>query len=121
VAVRDPARPAAALRHVYLRDGALSTSGSSQRFVDVDGRRYTHIIDPRTGTPAEGGCQVTVTAPTATDSDAFTKPAFLLPRDEVAKLFSGRDGVHVLRIDGTCAPGGEVWTTAWSNDVFRNP
>jgi thiamine biosynthesis lipoprotein len=119
VAVRDPARPMAALRYVTLRDSAISTSGTSQSFVDADGIRYGHIIDPRTGEPGQGVCQVTVIAPTATDSDAFTKAAFLLPHEALQRVFEGRRGVHVLRVDGPCGSG-TVWITPWSSGVFRD-
>jgi thiamine biosynthesis lipoprotein len=118
VAVRDPANPATSLRIVMLRDQAISTSGVSDKFVDLDGHRYAHIFDPRSGAPVEGMCQVSVVAPNATDSDALTKPAFILPRDSVEKVFSKREGVHVLRIEGTCDHG-VVWTTPWSEGVFR--
>jgi len=117
LAVRDPGKPAASLRFVVLRDNAVSTSGISDKFVEVGGRRYGHIFDPRTGEPAEGTCQVSVIAPTATDSDALTKPAFILPRESVQALFSKREGVHVIRIEGPCAHG-VVWTTPWSDGVF---
>lgn len=118
VAIRDPARPMTALRYVRLRDNALSTSGASQNFVDVEGERLGHIIDPRTGEPGKGVCQVTVIAPTAADSDAFTKPAYLLPHDPLRRLFEWRPGVHVLRVDGACGSGGAVWITPWSSGVF---
>jgi thiamine biosynthesis lipoprotein len=117
VAVRDPSRPATAIRFVTLRDRALSTSGSARKSVQVDGRQYSHIIDPRTGEPGEGVCQVTVTASTATDSDALTKPAFLLPRERLTMLLQRRGEVDVLRIDGACGSG-TIWTTPWSSDVF---
>jgi thiamine biosynthesis lipoprotein len=120
VAIRDPARPMTALRHVRLRDSAVSTSGASQNFVDAEGKRFGHIIDPRTGEPGQGVCQVTVIAPTAADSDAFTKPAYLLPHDALQRLFDGRRGIHVLRVDGACGSGGAVWITPWSSGVFLN-
>jgi len=118
LAVRDPAHPASALRYVRLRDGALSTSGVSAKSVDVDGRRMGHIIDPRTGRPGDAVCQVTVTAPDATASDALTKAAYLLSRAEVESVLVGRAGVHVLRIDGACAAAMAPWTTPWSAGVF---
>lgn len=118
VAVRDPAKPATSLRYVMLRDNALSTSGIAGRFVQIDGHRYGHIIDPRSGEPVEGMCQVTLIAPNATDSDALTKAAFLLSREAVEKLFAGRKTIHLLRIEGSCGDGNVVWTTPWSTGVF---
>jgi thiamine biosynthesis lipoprotein len=118
VAVRDPLAPATSLRVATLRDEAISTSGISDRFVEVDGRRYGHIFDPRSGAPASGVCQVSVVAPTAADSDALTKPAFILPRGSVQALFSKREGVHAIRVEEACDHG-VVWTTPWSAGVFR--
>jgi FAD:protein FMN transferase len=118
VAVRDPDKPAASFRYVMLRDNALSTSGIAGRFVQIDGHRYGHIIDPRTGEPVEGMCQVTLVAPSATDSDALTKAAFLLRRESLVKLFAERKAIHVLRIEGACEGSGVVWTTPWSTGVF---
>lgn len=118
VAVRNPASPATSLRYVVLRDNALSTSGISGKYVEIGGRRYGHIIDPRTKEPTAGLCQVTMTAPNATDSDALTKAAFLLTRDELVRLFGKRQGVHLLRVEGGCEESGTVWTTPWSEGVF---
>ena len=118
VAIRNPARPATSLRYVTLRDRAISTSGVSVNFVEADGRRYGHIIDPRTGTPGENICQVSVIAPTATDSDVWAKAAFLLTRDALASLFARRPEVHVLRVEGACASVDAVWETPWSPGAF---
>jgi thiamine biosynthesis lipoprotein len=117
IALRDPSSPATAVRFATLRDRAISTSGVLEKFVDVDGRRYGHIIDPRTGDPAEGVCQVSVIARDATESDALTKGAFLLSRDLVTKLYADR-GVHVLRLEGSCAGRPTIWTTPWSGGMF---
>ena len=116
VSVRDPAKVAESLAFVTLRDNALSTSGVAEKIVVEDGHRYAHIIDPRTKEPSERMCQVTVVAPDATSSDALTKAAFLLSREQLSRLFGGRRGVHVLRVEDTC--GGPVWTTAWSTSIF---
>jgi thiamine biosynthesis lipoprotein len=117
VAVRNPASPATAVRYVTLRDSAVSTSGVSAKSVSADGRRFGHIIDPRTGAPGEHMCQVSLVAPNATDSDAWTKAAFLLTRESLERLFAGR-AVHVLRIEGGCDEGAAPWTTSWSAGVF---
>jgi thiamine biosynthesis lipoprotein len=118
VAIKDPADFQRALALVDLCGGSLSTSGISEKSVQVGARRYSHIFDPRTCEPIEGMCQVTVIAPGATESDALTKAAFILPRDSVLNLFRRRAGVHALRVEGPCGEERSVWITPWSSSVF---
>lgn len=81
VALESPAgRDAMAALDLY--DGeAIGTSGAYRRFYDVGGRRYAHIIDPRTGHPVEGVRSATVLVPCRPGagalSDAATKPVFI--------------------------------------------
>lgn len=89
------------LSTVYLRDGALSTSGNYERFFDLDGRRYSHIIDPRTGVPADHVVQVTVVAPTGEASDALSTAVFVLGPGEGAALLADRPGTGALLVSGT--------------------
>ncbi len=65
------------LARVWLRDVALGTSGAGSQFVTVDGKRYGHVIDPRTGWPADGILSATVIGPSAADADALST-AFLV-------------------------------------------
>lgn len=62
---------------VFLENMAISTSSSAEKFFWQDGRRYSHIIDPRTGRPARGTASVSVIAPRAIDSEVWTKPYFI--------------------------------------------
>ena len=57
---------------------SLSTSGSYEKSFRVDGHRYSHIMDPRRGAPAERAVQVTVLAPRTIDSEVWAKPYFIL-------------------------------------------
>ena len=86
VGIQHPRR-AGTLATLDLRDGeAIGTSGDYQRYFEVAGQRYSHLIDPRTGRPAEGMQSVTilVAGPRAgTRSDALSKPLFI---DGVARL-----------------------------------
>ncbi len=118
VAVSDPSDREHPVRVARLMDASLSTSGVSERFVAVDGQRYSHLFDPRTGSPVQGMCQVTVVARSATDSDALTKAPFILSREDTRRLFEREKTVHVLRMEGACGPGRVVWTTPWSSSVF---
>jgi thiamine biosynthesis lipoprotein len=61
-----------------LHDQALGTSGSGSQFFHHQGKRYGHIIDPRTGWPAEQVLSATVIAPTAAESDALSTAFYVL-------------------------------------------
>ena len=64
---------------------ALATSGDYERYFELDGRRYCHILDPRTGAPATAAASVTVIAPTAMLADAVATAAFVLgPTEGIA-------------------------------------
>ncbi|QDU59334.1 Thiamine biosynthesis lipoprotein ApbE precursor [Planctomycetes bacterium Pan216] len=77
VDLRDPRDLHRQLAMVRLRDQALSTSSASQQYFDVDGKRYGHLIDPRTGWPTEGVLQVTVAAPDATLAEGLSTAFFI--------------------------------------------
>ena len=77
VDVRSRQIQGARLARLTLHDCALATSGAGEQFIDVDGRRYGHVIDPRTGWPAAGLVSVSVVADDAARADALST-AFLV-------------------------------------------
>jgi thiamine biosynthesis lipoprotein len=85
VKIRDPRNPRKTLEDLYLKDQSMSTSGSSEKFFMADGKVYSHIMDPRTGYPAMGTLAVSVVAPRTLDSEAWTKPYFVLGRQWAAQ------------------------------------
>lgn len=66
------------LSTVHVRDAGLSTSGQYEKFVVLDGQRYGHIVDPRSGHPVADMLQTSVVAPTAEASDALSTALFVL-------------------------------------------
>lgn len=66
-----------ALARLWIRDAAVGTSGGGEQFVIADGRRYSHVIDPRTGWPACGVLSATVVASTAATADALSTAFFV--------------------------------------------
>lgn len=63
VAIEDPQHLGESKRMIHLAQGGLASSGDSQRFIAIDGQRYSHILNPKTGYPIAGGpAQVTVYA-----------------------------------------------------------
>lgn len=78
VGIRHPLRPGVRLATIALTDRALGTSGSGTQFFIDRGRKLGHILDPRTGHPAEGVLSATVLAPTAAEADALATAAYVL-------------------------------------------
>lgn len=73
---RDPSRLFVTLRLSGKR--AVATSGDYQRYVEVDGVRYHHLLDPRTGWPARGVNSVTVVGPSCAVADAWATAVFVM-------------------------------------------
>lgn len=80
IRIRDPRNANNTASEAYLKDASLSTSGSSEKFFWAEGKRYSHIMDPRTGYPAQGMLSVSVIAPTTLDSEIWAKPYYILGR-----------------------------------------
>src|SRR5207253_10516762 len=78
VALRHPLKPDVRLAEFVLSDQALGTSGSGTQFFHYQGIRYGHIIDPRSGWPAEQVLSATVIAPTAEQADALSTAFYVL-------------------------------------------
>jgi thiamine biosynthesis lipoprotein len=93
VAVRDPSgrRPPSPLPRPLRSGEAVATSGSYERFVEIDGRRYSHIIDPRTGHPVDNGLgSVSVIAPSAMMADAYSTTLFVLGKEAGSAFIARR-------------------------------
>jgi thiamine biosynthesis lipoprotein len=74
-------------RQVSLQDKAMATSGNYKKFYIEDGKKYTHIIDPKTGTPAKNSLlSATVVAPDCMTADAYAT-AFMVMGLDGAKAF----------------------------------
>lgn len=102
VGIQNPRQPGP-LATLALRDGeAIGTSGDYQRFFEVDGRRYCHLIDPRSGQPVTHTQALTVLIPAqakaGTYSDALTKPIFIAG-DHWREMARKLDVANVLRVD----------------------
>ena len=85
VKIKDPWDQRKTLAEVWLKDMSLSTSGSYEKFFRAEGKMYAHIMDPRTGYPAQGSVAVSVLAPRTLDSEVWAKPYFINGRQWAAK------------------------------------
>jgi thiamine biosynthesis lipoprotein len=105
VKIRDPRGGSRTVEEVILRDESMSTSGTYEKFFRARGKLYSHIMDPRTGYPATGMLAVSVVAPRAIDSEAWTKPLFVNGRQWAAahKPKGLRAFLCEDRLDQSCA------------------
>ncbi len=78
IGIRNPLFPDRQLATLLLKDRGMSTSGSAVQFFRHEGKRYGHIIDPRTGWPVDTMASVTVLAPTAAEAEALSTAFFVI-------------------------------------------
>lgn len=99
IGVQDPFAKDNTLGALALHSGmALATSGNYERFVIINGKRYAHIIDPRTGHPVEGMAGVTVLSHSATEADALSTALFVIGIADAAAIlecFPGSEAILV--------------------------
>ena len=105
VGLRHPDQPGESYLTIPIVDSAFSTSGDYERYFDEDGKRFHHIIDPKTGDSARKIRAVTVIAPTATRSDALTKSVFIMGAEEGIRFINTLPDVDavVVPLDGKVA------------------
>ncbi len=113
VAVANPANDAEnsePLARLAVRDRAVATSGSYRRGVEIDGRHYSHIVDPRTGRPAGHIVSATVVASDAATAGALATAFSVLRPDESRALAATMPGVEYLLVE---RDGGRIQSAAW--------
>jgi thiamine biosynthesis lipoprotein len=101
VGIQHP-RKSGVIATLELNDGeAIGTSGDYQRYFELDGKRYCHLIDPRTGRPADGMQSVTILVSgerAGTRSDVLSKPLFIGGADKLALTAAQSKLANVLAI-----------------------
>jgi thiamine biosynthesis lipoprotein len=105
VGVRDPDHEGKTFLKLPLTDTAFSTSGDYERYFDEDGKRFHHIIDPRTGDSARKCRSVTVISGNATRTDALTKSVFIMGPEEGIAFINTLPDVDAVAV----APDGKVF------------
>ena len=78
IGIRDPRRDDRAIAVMEVADGAVATSGDYERYFDLDGRRYCHLLDPRTGMPVSHWQAISVVAPLCVVAGSCATVAMLL-------------------------------------------
>ncbi|NQU22030.1 MAG: FAD:protein FMN transferase [Candidatus Nealsonbacteria bacterium] len=117
IGVPHPLRPNRRLAEIRLLDRALATSGSQVQSFVHRGRRYGHILDPRTGWPAEGVLSATVLAPTATLADALSTAFYVMGPDKALEYCETRPEIAALLVCPIRHSGGaEIRTAGLTED-----
>lgn len=99
VAITNPMNKNKAFAILPLKQGAVVTSGDYEKFVTLDGIRYSHIINPKTGYPAKGIISVTVFAPSAEFADALATAVFVMGKDVGIDRINQLSNVECIIID----------------------
>ena len=99
VGISNPDFPRDILSEFSLNDSAVATSGNYEKFVLIDGQKYSHTIHPKTGFPVQGIKSVTVFAPFAELADALTTPIAVMGVEVGLHLMNQMKGVACIIID----------------------
>jgi len=89
---------------LVLRDVAVATSGDAVQYIEKDGVRYSHIIDPRTGWGVTNRCQATVIAPTAMEADGLASWICVVGVEGAPEVVKNRKGIRAV-----VAQDGRIW------------
>ena len=98
IAIADPSQENKVAAWLNIENTAVVTSGDYERYVEFEGRRYSHIIDPKTGYPTTGIKSVTIICPNAELADAMATAIFVLGTDDGLELINQMDGLECLII-----------------------
>ena len=101
VGIKNPMNKNKIFAMFPLEDSAVETSGSYEKYVVFNGIRYSHIIDTRTGYPAQGLVSVSVFAKTTEVADALATGVFVLGKEKGMALVNRLPGIGCIMVDDT--------------------
>jgi thiamine biosynthesis lipoprotein len=99
IAVRNPKEKDNYSAWIDISNKAVATSGNYEKFIEHDGQKYSHILNPKTGYPVLGVQSVTVISPTAELSDGFATTAFVLGVIEGMVIVNAIDNLECIILD----------------------
>jgi len=101
IGLRHPLRPSQLLLSILVQDESVATSGNYFRYFTIGGRQYGHVLNPRTGAPAETALSTTVIAKSAMRADGLATVALVLGADGALALMrnAGTEGIVVSRLE----------------------
>jgi FAD:protein FMN transferase len=116
IGIRDPRDRMPYFARLTLRNEGISTSGKYEQFVAANGTTYGHIMDPRTGRPAQGLISVTLVANSAYTTDAWDTPLFVLGLADAKRKAKERNDIAAVLVE----PGADGVDTVWVEEPLRD-
>ena len=113
VATLTPVEPGKPEPTFLLKNAAVSTSGDAEQFVEIDGVRYSHVVDPRTGVGLTERRSVTVIAPDGASADGLDTAACVLGPEAGLALIEATPGAACRYTRITPRGVEEFWTSRW--------
>ena len=105
IGVRDPREPSTLIGTIELNDGIVASSGDYERFFEHDGRRYHHILDPRTGYPTQGLHGVTLVAQRLEQINGLGAAIMVMGHEKGQSLVRHSPGLDAMWV----RQNGQVW------------
>jgi thiamine biosynthesis lipoprotein len=99
IGIADPNAPRRAFSSLVISDTSVATSGNYEKFVIIDGQKYSHTIDPKTGLPVKGIKSVTIISPSAELADAMATPVMIMGVRVGLDLINQMRGLACIVID----------------------
>jgi thiamine biosynthesis lipoprotein len=99
IGIVDPDVPEAMIGLLDVTDMAVATSGNYEKYAVIDGKRYSHTINPRTGLPVTGIKSVTVVCPYAEIADAMATPVMVMGIEAGLHMINQLDHLEAVIID----------------------
>lgn len=99
VGIANPLEKDKIVSWLPIVESSIATSGNYEKYVTFKGKRYSHIIDPRTGYPSTGIKQVSILSKNAEVCDALATAVFIMGKDDGLFLINQLDGVEVVLFD----------------------
>lgn len=106
IGIRHPRKVETSLGNIQLTSGAVATSGDYERYIEVAGKRYCHILNPLTGWPVNGLASVTVVAEQCLLAGTLSTTAML--KECGGKKWLGDSGIQHCWVDGDMRVGGNI-------------
>ena len=98
IGIVNPKQKGKVFSWLNISETAVVTSGNYEKFVTINGQRYSHIIDPRTGYPVKGLSSVSIICPNAELADALATSVFVMGKEKGLELINRLKGIECLMI-----------------------